>query len=997
MPKYNKEKKSATNLKRTTRMSVRPCCFNNPRLTSPPYQTLSPPTDYQTAPPSTLNVSPPLSPITTLRISPSKLLLTLKSSLPLLTSPPSAPTQPFKHSLPLTINMDPIELIFSTPHTSPHTLFESLKDLPPRTTNPPPLSPSFESIKRLENQPSPLLAMEPPLPPLPPQLPPLPLQLPPLGPNNPFSMLTHEIFCDQCQRTQVIVNNLRDEMRPPECKASAGNKDPLSAKHQRATKDPLSAKHQRVTKDQLSAKHQRATSEKSTRFTLQDLKALISNPTLQDSKSNIKGDQRSSSEFLANLHAEFHERALLANQRRFYKRSGRVGSLKKPLDKINETCFAYGKPGHFQKECPLIKKSTPHYLSSRKLYNKPKFHTNITPQHNQHVNNNQKDYIVKYKGLKAEIAVLTKKIDAINKGKSEKGLVAESFNWDEESVSSDDKGVTKFKALMAVVDKLLVRRADGRYTDARSGQWVEITMNKVQKLLSITHSDERKHVLDYTHVDLYYVKDQRKNLLSKYNYFKQEFSLCKSELSDLKNTKTLNNSFQNEITKLSLENASLKDEIYNLKKVIEKWTSNKVTFDQLLTEQVLGNIVRAIGRKYMRKEQNSSKEVVFTKSDVLTSETYPKKPSNSESEGNSQKPIPTLPKLFETEPSGHKRTVLLPTTTQTTDKVVKGLKEKIQTRSETSPPTSELGCSRLKKDQEKDKIRSKLNKNGKHIEEGIKNTIIRLIILKQTDKVDIGESSLIRPELVQETTDKVVLIKEKLKVARDHQKSYAYNRRKPLEFEVGDQVLLKVSSWKDVVHFREKEMLAPRDVGPFEIIKGIYCTDANLHVHLEEIKVDKTLRFVEESVKIINREVMCCMLYDVALFFTYFVGKRFQLLCVGNQTNGNAGTKANIDAGQAGKKTVPGPQYVLLPLLTTDSQGQWFYGFEVEVVGCSREQWEWQETGGLGFSGDGGKNYTVYSILNVGGNRGIGLFNLQLWSLGLTRTGGVSPCGFICF
>ncbi|GJY44735.1 putative reverse transcriptase domain-containing protein [Tanacetum coccineum] len=58
---------------------------------------------------------------------------------------------------------------------------------------------------------------------------------------------------------------------------------------------------------------------------------------------------------------------------------------------------------------------------------------------------------------------------------------------------------------------------------------------------------------------------------------------------------------------------------------------------------------------------------------------------------------------------------------------------------------------------------------------------------------EIGESSLIGPELVQETTDKVVLIKEKLKAARDRQKSYADNRRKPLEFEVGDRVMLKVS------------------------------------------------------------------------------------------------------------------------------------------------------------------------------------------------------------
>nr|GEY41512.1 reverse transcriptase domain-containing protein [Tanacetum cinerariifolium] len=90
-----------------------------------------------------------------------------------------------------------------------------------------------------------------------------------------------------------------------------------------------------------------------------------------------------------------------------------------------------------------------------------------------------------------------------------------------------------------------------------------------------------------------------------------------------------------------------------------------------------------------------------------------------------------------------------------------------------------------------------------------------------TLEADIGESSLIRIELVQETTDKVVLIKEKLKAARDHQKSYADNRRKLLEFEVGDQVLLKVSSSKDVVHFGKKEMLAPRYVGPFKIIKGI--------------------------------------------------------------------------------------------------------------------------------------------------------------------------------
>ncbi|GJV97427.1 putative reverse transcriptase domain-containing protein [Tanacetum coccineum] len=74
---------------------------------------------------------------------------------------------------------------------------------------------------------------------------------------------------------------------------------------------------------------------------------------------------------------------------------------------------------------------------------------------------------------------------------------------------------------------------------------------------------------------------------------------------------------------------------------------------------------------------------------------------------------------------------------------------------------------------------------------------------------EIGENSLIGPELVQETTDKVVLIKEKLKAARHRQKSYADNRRKPLEFEVGDRVMLKVSPWKGVIRFGKKGKLAP--------------------------------------------------------------------------------------------------------------------------------------------------------------------------------------------
>ncbi|GJX87763.1 putative reverse transcriptase domain-containing protein [Tanacetum coccineum] len=86
---------------------------------------------------------------------------------------------------------------------------------------------------------------------------------------------------------------------------------------------------------------------------------------------------------------------------------------------------------------------------------------------------------------------------------------------------------------------------------------------------------------------------------------------------------------------------------------------------------------------------------------------------------------------------------------------------------------------------------------------------------------EIGESSLIGPELIQETTDKVVLIKEKLKAARDRQKSYADNRRKPLEFEVGDRVMLKVSPWKGVIRFgRKGRKLAQDSKDHLRFLKG---------------------------------------------------------------------------------------------------------------------------------------------------------------------------------
>ncbi|GJT49586.1 hypothetical protein Tco_0975743 [Tanacetum coccineum] len=101
---------------------------------------------------------------------------------------------------------------------------------------------------------------------------------------------------------------------------------------------------------------------------------------------------------------------------------------------------------------------------------------------------------------------------------------------------------------------------------------------------------------------------------------------------------------------------------------------------------------------------------------------------------------------------------------------------------------------------------------------------------------------------------KLVLTKEKLKAARDRQKSNTDKGRKLLEFKVGDWVMLKVSPWKGVIHFGKKGKLALRYVGPFQILEGIGPA---------AYSVDKTLRLVEEPIEIGDyKGVYVCVYVD---------------------------------------------------------------------------------------------------------------------------------------
>ncbi|GJW42929.1 putative reverse transcriptase domain-containing protein [Tanacetum coccineum] len=105
---------------------------------------------------------------------------------------------------------------------------------------------------------------------------------------------------------------------------------------------------------------------------------------------------------------------------------------------------------------------------------------------------------------------------------------------------------------------------------------------------------------------------------------------------------------------------------------------------------------------------------------------------------------------------------------------------------------------------------------------------------------EVGEVQLTGPEIVQETTERIIQVKQRMQAARDRQKSYADLKRKPMEFEVGDKVMLKVSPWKGVVRFGKRGKLNPRFVGPFKVIKRVGDVAYKLELPEELSRVHNT-------------------------------------------------------------------------------------------------------------------------------------------------------------
>ncbi|XP_057506530.1 uncharacterized protein LOC130789727 [Actinidia eriantha] len=134
--------------------------------------------------------------------------------------------------------------------------------------------------------------------------------------------------------------------------------------------------------------------------------------------------------------------------------------------------------------------------------------------------------------------------------------------------------------------------------------------------------------------------------------------------------------------------------------------------------------------------------------------------------------------------------------------------------------------------------------------------------------------------MVEKTANKVRIVKERLKIAQRHRKSYADNQRRDLEFVVGDRVFLRMPPWRGIMRFSKRGKLNPRYVGPYEIVERIgttayrlmllpelsrlhnvfhvsmlwkYVSDPSHALRSQPIELKEDWPYIEEPVQILDR------------------------------------------------------------------------------------------------------------------------------------------------
>ncbi|GJY38457.1 retrovirus-related pol polyprotein from transposon TNT 1-94 [Tanacetum coccineum] len=233
--------------------------------------------------------------------------------------------------------------------------------------------------------------------------------------------------------------------------------------------------------------------------------AFFYSSIVQDFQDSLddEEDTRSSYKYLNDLEEEYQSRDLLAKSKRFFKKSTQRFSSAKATGQTE--CHKCGKKGHFARDY-WSKTSVPSYQSPFQI--KLLHSSKHKPEPRQ-----TKDFEAKYSKVKAKLALPSSSVSALSSspGKN-KGLIAKTYDWYEEEVSSDDNEVTEVKALMALTDE---ERVFVGKENVRNGEWVKIFMKNVHTLLEMEDNDDRKYFLDYFCIDLNYVEEQRYNLILK--------------------------------------------------------------------------------------------------------------------------------------------------------------------------------------------------------------------------------------------------------------------------------------------------------------------------------------------------------------------------------------------------------------------------------------------------------------------------------------------------